>query len=689
MQLRRIALAGVCACMLASQAAHAAPLPDEPASPVKDPHYGDALFQFYQPHYFTALTTLMASQQLGRVARHADEAEVLRGGLLLSYGMHVEAGQLFTQLIDKGAPRSVRDRAWYFLAKIRYQRGLPADALAALARIEGALPAELEDDRHLLHANLLMGGGDYAGAASVLADTAKRKKEGRTPVEREANSATAQYARFNLGVSLIKTGDLAGGTALLDELGRAPAANEEARSLRDRANVALGFAALQANQPEQARTYLERVRLAGPQSNKALLGFGWAAASMKNAKLALVPWAELAARDASDAAVLEARIALPYAYAELGAQGQSLAGYHGAIGDFERENTGLDESIKSIGSGKLMNALLARNPGEGSGEEMGWFWTMRALPELPHAAHLAQVLAKNEFQEAFKNFRDLRFMAGNLQQWADNLGVFSDMLDARRKAYTERLPQVLARARETGLAAVSERSAALAKEVADAEQAADGVALADAKQRGLLTRLDGLRAAQAQTQTQSQSQSQSQTEMQSQTPSQPKRELDPEVAADMAAMGERMRRVAGALSWQLAQEFPAKVWEAKKALTTIDLQLAQAKAHEAALTQAQVDEPARFERFAKRIDELKPRLQALMPRVAALSGEQQQAAQGIAVAELASQKERLAVYTTQARFAVAQLVDRAVATQGQTQTLPQTQPQPQPQPQEGDRARKP
>lgn len=658
MLLRQVTVAAACMGAIAAHAAApAAPLADAPASPVKDPHYGDALFHFYQPHYFTALTTLMASQQLGRVAKHADEAEVLRGGLLLSYGMHVEAGQLFTQLIDKGAPPSVRDRAWYFLAKIRYQRGLPAEALAALARIEASLPAELEDDRHLLHANLLMGSGDYAGAATVLSAMTANKGGSNTGYfgfgRRDANatekSAARQYARFNLGVALIKTGDLSGGTALLDELGRAPAAFEEARSLRDRANVALGFAALQANQPEQARTFLERVRLAGPQSNKALLGFGWAAASMKNAKLALVPWTELAGRDASDAAVLEARIALPYAYAELGAQGQSLAGYNGAISDFERENSGLDESIKSIRSGKLMNALLARNPGEGSGEEMGWFWTMRALPAMPHAPHLAQVLAKNEFQEAFKNFRDLRFMAGNLQQWADNLGVFSDMLDARRKAYTERLPQVLARARETGMTAASERSAGLAKEVAEAEQAADGVALADTKQRDLIERLAGLRAAQAQ----------------------------PAPAPEVAAMSERMRRVAGALTWQLAQEFPAKVWEAKKVLGSIDLQLAQAKAHEAALTQAQVDEPARFERFAKRIAELKPRLQALMPRIAALGGEQQQAAQGIAVAELASQKERLALYTTQARFAVAQLVDRAVTPQAQSQ------------PQEGDRARKP
>ena len=60
---------------------------------MKDPHYGDALFNFYQQHYFTSLTGLMVSQHFGRVPQHADEAEILRGGLLLSYGLHREAGE--------------------------------------------------------------------------------------------------------------------------------------------------------------------------------------------------------------------------------------------------------------------------------------------------------------------------------------------------------------------------------------------------------------------------------------------------------------------------------------------------------------------------------------------------------------------------------------------------------------------
>ena len=68
---------------------------------------------------------------------------------------------------------------------------------------------------------------------------------------------------------------------------------------------------------------------------------------MKDPKLALVPWTELAKRDFGDTAVLEAQIAVPYAYAELGAYGQSLESYEGAIAAFERENADLEESIKA------------------------------------------------------------------------------------------------------------------------------------------------------------------------------------------------------------------------------------------------------------------------------------------------------------------------------------------------------
>jgi len=584
------------------------------------PHYGDTLFHFYQDKYFSAITGLMVSQHFQRMSPHDDDSEILRGGLLLSYGMHREAGQIFAQLIERGAPPSVRDRAWYFLAKIRWQRGLNAEAEDAIARIGGKLPAPLEEDKGLLHANVLMARSDFAGAADVLRSMTLDPKN---------PSQASYYARYNLGVALVKSGDVTAGSALLDEVGRMPSTSEEQRSLRDRANVALGFAALQDNRPEAARPVLERVRLESLHANRALLGFGWAAAAAKQPEQALVPWTELAGRSVSDAAVLEAKIALPYAYAELGAYGQSLEGYQNAVTQFDSEQGALDESIAAIRSGKLVDGLNAKNPGE----EMGWFWSLTELPEMPHAGHLTQVLAQHEFQEAFKNYRDLLFLGRNLAQWRDNLGAYRDMLAERKAAFTQRLPQTQTGAQGTAatLAELKQRRKLLAAELDRVEVQTDVVAFADARQDDLLQRLASVQAA-----------------MQANA-------KDPEIAQ----LADKVRLLSGALAWQLAQDYPSRLWAARKALRDADEQLAAAEGRAGALAQAQKDEPARFERFAKRIDALEAQLTALIPRVAALTGEQQQEVQGIAVAELARAQQRLAEYQTQARFALAQLYDRA------------------------------
>lgn len=613
---RRLGAMAALAC--AFGAAQAADAP--PPKLVKDPHYGDTLFHLYQDHYFTAVTSLMASQHFQRVSRHADEAELLRGGLLLSYGLHREAGEVFTSLLDKGASPAVRDRAWFYLAKIRYQRGFLAEALEALGRIGTQLPPDLDEDRVLLHANVLMARQDHAGAARLLGTLAKRPGAGL-------------YARYNLGVALIRSGDAAAGRVWLDDLGKAVSppmpATEEYRSLRDQANLALGYAALQEDQSEAAWGYLQRVRLDGLQANKALLGYGWSLAAAKKHNEALVPWNELLKRDARDAAVLEARLAVPYAYAELGAVGQALQRYDDAIAFYGKEGTALDESIAAIRGGKLIDGLLEANPGV----EMGWLSSIRQLPDMPHAGHLTDVLARHEFQEAFKNLRDLHFLAGNLKAWQDKLEVFDDMLANRRQAYAERLPKVREQAGATGLEALQKRRDEVAAALQRIEQDLDFAALPTDRQRALIERVkqvnDRLDA------------------------------LGPDASLDAAR--RRARLATGLLTWELAQDHVARLWAAQKDLRITDRELGEAIQRDAALARAQVDEPARFDDFARRTAGMASRIAALIPRVAALAQQQQQAAQDIAVAELTRQKERLAQYGIQARFAVAQLHDRANA----------------------------
>jgi hypothetical protein len=586
-----------------------------PPHVVKDPYYGDSLFYFFQRHYFSSVTDLMVSQHFARMPHHVDEAELLRGGLYLSYGMHRDAGEIFARLIEKSAKPETRDRAWYYLAKIRYQRDLPAQAEEALTHVGGSLPPELEEDRALLQANLLMERKAYAEAAKVLQSLANNPNAG-------------VYVRYNLGVALIKSGAIEQGTALLDQIGAAPAEGEEMLTLRDKANVALGFTALQNNSPERARTYLERVRLTGMLANKALLGFGWASAAQNQPKDALVPWLELSKRNTADAAVLEAKLAVPYAMGELGAYSQSLQLYSDAIGVFERERDSLDESIYAIHSGKLLQGLLERNPGE---DEMGWFRNIDRLPELPHPEHLTPVLARHDFQEAFKNYRDLLFLTKNLREWQDKLGIYDDMLTNRRQAFAERLPRIRAQEGAIGLDRLEQRREELTRELTWAEAQSNVYAFTDPKEQQVAERLTRVRAV---------------LDRAGDDP-----QLEPE--------RERYRLAAGALTWQLTQEYPERLWEAKKQLRELDAELSQARERDTALAQAQRDEPAHLEQFATRISQLDYWIRSLQPRLAALVHAQERYIQGLAVAELEHQKEQLAGYATQARFAVARLYDRA------------------------------
>ena len=161
----------------------------------------------------------MASQHFGRVSHHDEEAEILRGGMLLSYGLTKESGQIFARLIQSTSPK-VRDRAWFFLAKIRYQRGYLPEAENALAQVENNLPEGLQEERILLQANLLMAHGDYTAAADVLNGMSLK-------------ASSSRYARYNLGIALLKLDgtprSIARGMAILDDVGRMPAENEEFR----------------------------------------------------------------------------------------------------------------------------------------------------------------------------------------------------------------------------------------------------------------------------------------------------------------------------------------------------------------------------------------------------------------------------------------------------------------------------
>ena len=605
-------------------AAIAAPGPPSdlpPPSKIRDLDYGDILFHFFQDDYFEALVRLEVAQELGRVPDHQSEAALLAGGLYLSLGMHREATRRFEQLLAGPVPRSVADRALFYLARIGYQRGYIEDAERSLARIQGTLPGELESERRLLAANVLMAQGRYTEAAAAL--------DGWSDA-----SGWADYARFNLGVALVRSGDSSRGRPLLAAVGPMQARSDEQLALRDRANLALGFALLQEREPDAAAAALSRVRLDGPFTNRALLGLGWAEADATRPQRALVPWLELRKRPVVDAAVQESLLAVPFAYAKLAANGQAAEQYRHAVSAYAAEARRLDESIAAIRAGGFLDAVLEAAPaGKDASGAVSWLWQLQGAPDAPHTRYLYQLLASHEFQEGLRNYRDLRIMQANLARWSGSLEAFDEMVDAR-----ERLAEVRDARRAEFMAATDlgplqrrrdDIEARLAQVIA--ERDITGVATpAEAKHWQALDELSARIAT---------------------LPAGPQRD----------GLAERVRLLRGALAWELDAAYKLRVSRLQAGLRATDEELVEARRRVELVEQAAGLAPRSNAGFAERVDTRAERMARLQPRMAAAAAAQERLLADFAVRELETQKARLASYATQAQFALAALYDGAAS----------------------------
>ncbi len=586
---------------------------------VKDLHWGEVLFYFYQDDFLQALTRLGAAQEFNRVTHHPVEAELLKGGLYLSLGQHEEAGRIFKALLNDNVPLDVRNRAWFYLAKVWYQRNYLEQSATALASIRGALPGALEPERHLLEAQVLMYLGRYDDAIRVL--------ERWQPTD-DRGDVWSAYARFNIGVALVRSGRVDDAAKLLDAVGRLPAATEEVASLRDKANLALGYAWLKDDKPNEAKAVLQRVRLTGPQSNKALLGVGWADSAEQRFTKALVPWLELRDRNLLDAAVQESYLAIPYAYAQLDAPNQAIEHYTRAVNAFAEESQRIDQSILAIRNGRLLDAIMEND----EGDNVGWYWQLQNLPDAPETRYLYHLLASHQFQEGLKNYRDLTLMQRNLASWELSLTAFDDMVDTRRQAFDQRAPLMRQVLEGVDLDDLEARQRDLDVRVTASERDTDVAALATAREREQWEKI--LRIEQV---------------LNRADPNDP----------DVREMREKLRLMRGRLFWDFTSSYKARLWKVRKELRELNVAATEARRRWVLVERAREDYPRRTEQFAQRVGDLQPRIANLGARLARAAEAQNQYLAQIAIAELEAQKRRLAEYSLQARFALASIYDRA------------------------------
>jgi tetratricopeptide (TPR) repeat protein len=594
---------------------------------VKDLHYGDVLFYFYQDDFFDSITRLLAAQQLARLPNTQGEAELLLGGLYLSLGEHVEAGNIFEKLLNANTTEAVRNKAWFYLGKVWYQRGYLQESEHALRQVSDKIQPRISAERYMLLAQLMLREDRYDDAIAALSAW-------HGPPDWTA------YAQFNLGVALVRKGRLPDAIPHLDQVGRMDTSNEELLALKDKANLALGFALLQAQRAADARPILERVRLEGPYSSKALLGAGWADSALGEFKRALVPWLALRKRNLLDSAVQESYLTVPYAYNQLGASGQAAEFYNSAIDSFDAEMKRINDSIEQIRSGNLLDRLL----NDDKKATLTWYWQLKTLPDAPESRYLYHLLAGNEFQEGLKNYRELHFMSRNLESWRADLSAFDDMLDTRQQAYNERVPKADAVLAATDLDALIKKRVDFESRINEIEQSNDVAALGTVEERQNWARLKHIEDYLAM------------------------HPDDPE----LAEMRDRLRLLKGVLYWRLSESFKARLWNERRSVKELEGSLALTQKRAVLVKQARQDMPSNTGGFASRVTAVRERMDQLQQRLAALSDRQNRFLQGLAIRELEAQKRRIEVYQIQARYELAAIYDKA--TDKATQPRPKAQP---------------
>jgi len=586
-----------------------------PTTRVRDLHYGDVLFYLYQDEDLEAITRLLAYQQWNRIPHHEADGRLLLGGLYLSLGVHNEAGKLFETLLTDDVPTGVRNRAWFYLGQVWYQRGYLEKADEALRRINGRMSPELEAQKEHLFANVLMHEGKFDEAIQLLARS-------------RGVGGWYAYARFNLGVALVRVKRLADADAFLTMVGTMHAPTPEMEALRDRANLALGYAYLQSSTPQKALRAFERVRLNGPYSNKALLGTGYADMALGRTERALTPWMALHDRNTLDSAVQESYLAVPYAYAKLNASSQSAQYYLSALDSFGNQSTQLDQAVARIRNGELLDRAVAADR---EGGPHDWLWQLKSVPDAPESRYLYAVLAGYDFQAGLRSYRDMAYMSDTLARWGDNMTAYEDMIATRQRAYAQEVPVADALLASGAVDKMQQRRRDLQAKLDGIENEQDVAALGSAQERAQWARVLRDEAALA---------------------AGPQNE-------QTAAAAEKLRLLKGVLLYRMSASFKAHLWQNQRTVKEMDLALQDARSRWVRVESARKNVPSDTGEFSERVAVLKQRIAALQVRLAATEAKQKEYLAQIAVGELEQQKDRVAAYQVQARFALANMYDRA------------------------------
>jgi len=613
---------------------------------LRDLYFGEVLYYAYQDLHFDALARLdtelsqyyeLDESGLDPFHKHLTQAEFSVGELEMQYRMNQRAGRAIQAVLGEGIDLAIRNQAALALARVFYKKNDPESTLYALDLIRdepeksryqekysldvlrGKEPETFKTDVAYLKALASIDTGQFTQAVDILQGLQKEK-------------TLKGYVLYNLGIALLQSGNEQEGLRVLDELGKMEFSDNGLLALKDKANLKLAYYYLDKANAKKAKIYFERVRIDGPFSNKALLGAGWVAVAEGRFDSALVPWSILHKRAETNYSVQEVLMAVPYAYGKLNAHGNAANLYSHAMDVFAEEVGSLDESIKTIRKGKFLTALLD----EKSSKDKNWVVNLRELPDTPETRYILELMASHDFQESYKNYKDLAELRHHIDKWLEDLRVYEEMIEIRR-AYQEPLLPVVEEKfikLDARIKLRLEQRENLATKLKNMLIAPRPEYLATSTERQVL---DVIAA------------------------------LEEKIAIDPAQVSQdvqiRVKRLRGLVTWQVRSEYDQRLTDAYNNLISLDEIIKQLKIRYNSFIRTRQAATQSYEGYTIPIRQLRTRLFAAQRTLKGVMAKQGRLLETMAINELDRRRKRLEEYQIKARFALAESYDRATKAQ--------------------------
>ena len=626
-------------------------LPAHAASRLKDIelhdlYFGEVLYYAYQDMHFDALARLdtelsqyyaLDESELDTFNRHITQAEFSVGDLELQYRMNQRAGRAIQAVLGEGIDLAIRNQAALALARVFYKKNDPVSTLYALDLIRkepdksryqekysldvlrGKEPETFQIEVAYLRAIASMETGQFTQAVEIL-QTLKDEDlfEG--------------YVLYNLGMALIQSGKEQEGLTVLDQLGQKEFSDNDLLALKDKTNLKLAYYFLDKSDAKKARMYFERVRLDGPYSNRALLGAGWVAVAEGHFDRALVSWSILHKRDETNYSVQEVLMAVPYAYGKLNAHANAANLYNHAMDVFARQIDSLDESIKTIRKGKFLVALLD----EKADKDKNWVVNLRELPDAPETRYILELMASHDFQESYRNYKDLAELRHHIEKWLNDLRVYEEMIEIRR-AYQEPLLPVVEKEfvkLDARIKLRLEQRDNLATKIKNMLIAPRPEYLATSTERVALDVIAALE------------------EIITTHPEQVDKQLQ-----------LRVKRLRGVVLWRVRSEYDQRLTDAYNNLVALDKVIQKLKISYNSFIRTRQAATQSYEGYTIPIRQLRTRIFSAQRKLKGTMAKQGRMLETMAINELDRRRKRLEEYQIKARFALAESYDRATKSQ--------------------------